>query len=160
MNKGICITVFLLCFTLVNGMDKGTSGSRMYKGKWRSVVHSIGNLDSLICTFIEGNTSLEMCKKTFDMLSEDQKGSLSTCIKYSGTHVSFIAPNSKETEVEHPIRLSFVIYDKYFDRLDKQDYALELTVTTSFLDCTRSLYLLKKNGSGYKISYLLGEKKI
>ncbi len=160
MYKIVCISVFLFCVTLVNAADKETSGSRMYKGKWRSVVQNIENLDSMICEFIEGNNSLEICKKTFEILSEDQKGSLGTCIKYSGNFVAFIAPNIEETEEIHPTRLSFVIYDKYFGRLGEQDFALELTVTTSFVDCTRSLYLLKKNGSGYKISYLLGEKRI
>ena len=132
----------------------------MYKSKWKPVVHNIHNLDSVICEYIEGNDGLELCKKTFEMLSESQKGALNMCIRYSGTNVIFIGKDIKETQWEHPTRLSFVIYDKYYDRLGAGDFALELTVTNSFIDGITYLYLLKKNGSGYNISYLLGERKL
>ena len=94
------------------------------------------------------------------MLSENQRGALNMCIRYSGNNVSFIGKEVKETQHEHPTRLSFVIYDKYYNRLSAGDYALELTVTKSFIEGTTYLYLLKKNGSGYNISFLIGERKI
>ena len=116
MSKKWMIFMVLLCFISVNGGKQETVGSRMYKGKWKPVVRNIVNLDSLICTYIESNEALEMCKKTFDVLSDSQKSILTTCKNYSGTHISFLAPDSKETVEEHSPRLSFVIYNKYFDR--------------------------------------------
>jgi len=153
------VLLLLQCIPLT-GLKEGTTGARMYKSKWKPVVHTIHNLDSLICEYIERNDGLEFCKKTFEMLSESQKNALNMCIRYSGNNVVFIGKEVPETQYEHPTRLSFIIYDKYYDRLSAGDYALEITVTRSFVEGTAFLYLLKKNGSGYTISFLIGERKI
>ena len=158
MYKVTIILILSLFIAHINGQEPETSGDRMYKGKWKSVVHTISNLDSLFCFYIETNKNLEICKKTFNNLSETQQEKITTCIRYSDTRVDYIHERVKESNIEHPKRLSFVIYDKYFDMLKSGNLALELTVTTSYFEGVRYLYMLKKNGSGYSISYLVGKK--
>ena len=130
--------------------------SRMYEKKWAAVVQSITNLDSLICDYIEKNKTIEMCQSTFNNLSQTQKNKITLAEKYSGCNIEFIDKNEEDTNTEHPTRLLFSIYEKYFDHLEPGDLALEITVTKSALDGSKDLYLLKKNGNGYTISYLLG----
>ncbi len=157
MKKNVIILCLFLCSLHTFCKDNDVSGSRMYKGKWKPVVHSCGHIDSLICHYIETNKNLEMCKKTIDILSDEQKKKIELAIRYSGINITYIDKNITETETEHPKRLSFFIYDKYFDRLGQDELALELTVSTSYIGGIKYIYLLKKNSSGYSISYLLGK---
>lgn len=152
----ICISLFSIN-SFGKGKDSDVSGSRMYKSRWESVVHSCPPIDSLICFHIEKNKQLELCKKSIDILSEEQKKKIELAIRYSGINISYIDKNIKETGDEHPTRLSFSIYDKYFDRLGTNELALELTITTSWVGGKKYIYLLKKNDIGYSISYMLGE---
>ncbi len=160
MYKYLLIILLLFHCSQVRGINRDVSGSRIYKNKWKAVVSNIQNLDSLLCEYIEGHGEIELFKKTFEILSEEQKNRINLAIRYNKAKVNFLQQDSKETQIKHPKRLSFYIYDKYYDRLGVDDLALELTVTTSFIDGNIYLYLLKRKGSGYYISYLLGSKKL
>jgi hypothetical protein len=134
----------------------GLVHSRMYEKKWAPVIHSITNLDSVICEYLEKDKTIEICEKTYNNLSEAQKKKIVTTRKYCGGNIEFIDKDVEETSEEHPTRLLFNIYEKYFEHLEPGDLGLEITITKSSMDGSKDLYLLKKNGNGYSISYLIG----
>ena len=159
-NTFLFIIALLFQCSKMRVVNSDVSGSRIYKSKWKSVVSNIQNFDSLLCAYIENNDEIEIYKRTFETLSEEQKKRINLAMRYNHAKVHLLEKNRKETSEEHPKRLSFYIYNKYYNRLSADDLALELTVTTSFIDGNIYLYLLKKKGSSYHISYLLGSRKL
>jgi len=161
---GKFVAVIIIGFLLLSGCKpriamtekSGLVMSRMYENKWTSVVQSTTNLDSLICEYIEKNKKVEMVQNTFDILSEAQKNSIITTKEYGGCAIEFISKKEENSDGEHPARLLFNIYEKYFDHLEPGDLGLEVVVTKSTLEGSKDLYLLQKNSKGYTISYLLG----
>ena len=160
MYKYLVVLTICFCCSVNHSLKKEISGDNIYNSKWNSVIKNIQNFDSLLCKYIETNTELEICMKTFERLSAEQKFNINLAMRYSGSKILFFKPDSKEPKEEHPKRLSFMIYDKYYDQLSAEDLALELTISTSRYEGHTYLYLLERKDSGYMISHLLGSRKM
>ena len=156
MNKKIVTSLLLLPLFLF-AKESELSSERIYKKSLSSVVRSCPAIDSLYCSYIEKNRKLEVCRESIDNLSKEQIDRINLAISYGGADISYIGKNEKESFDTHPKRVTFKIYDKYFNKLASGELALELTVTTSTTSGRKYIYLLKKSDKKYKISYLIGE---
>lgn len=156
----LLIILFLTC-AHVDESQEQIYYSRINDEKLLETVKAITNLDSLVCSFIKKTKHFQITQTSYDLLSFRQQEELSVCARYGDINLE-IVPDRKETKTSHSERLSFFVYDKYFDRLEEGDLALEVAVSTSEYTGKKHLYLLKGNtaDSTYTIVYLLGTSKL
>ena len=156
----LLIFLFLAC-AHVKEPEQQISYSKLYDEKLLEAVKVIKNLDSLICSFIKKTNHLQLTETSYDLLSFKQQEEISVCARYGDINLE-IVPDGNEIKVGHIERLSFSIYDKYFDALEEGNLALEVIVTTSLYTGKKFLYLLKreKADSTYTVLYLIGSSKL
>jgi len=162
-----CVThmvLFFLCLLFacahVDEAEREVSCARVYDLKWQEYIVEISNIDSLICSWIEENKTLQIDKKSFDFFSPAQQEGITTFAKYCNARIDIFTDTTEEI-VEHKKRLTFLLYDKYFNRLGSGDLALEIGVSQTRYTGKKYLYLLKnKDPKTYYIAYSLGESKM
>lgn len=163
MNKAtlLLLTLFFASHSFPRKEDIGLSGSRIFDKKWETVVSSTKAVDSIVNHYIVQDKNIELNARTYDILSDGQKVAIKIHTQYDGARVSFFEDDDPvDINKEHPTRLIFKIYDRYFDRLKKDELVLEVIVSRSALEGTKYLYLLKKESLEYKIQHLIGEVKL
>jgi len=154
--------IFSLLFTCahVDTPDQEVSCARLYDIKWQEYINEITNIDSLICDRIEENMTVQMYKNSFTFFTAGQQERITTFTKYCNARIELYS-DSTEFPVEHKRRFTFLLYDKYFNRLGSGDLALEVEVSESRYTGKKYLYLLKKNAPRiYSIAYSLGESPL
>ena len=156
----LLILLFLTC-AHVDESQEQVSYSKVDDEILMETVKVIDNLDSLICSFIKKTEHFQLIQTSYDLLSFKQQEELSVCARYADVNLEIVA-DRKETKTKHSDRLSICVYDKYFDRLEQGDLALEVIVSTSEYTGKKHLYLLKGNtaDSTYTIAYLIGSSKL
>jgi len=157
----LILILLLLACAHVDESQKQVLYSKVNDEKLLETVKAITNLDSLICSFIKKTEHFQLTQSSYELLSFRQQEELSVCARYADIKLD-IVPDDRETKTEHSERLSIFIYDKYFDRLETGNLALELVVSTSVYKGEKHLYLLKGNAadSTYTIEYLIGTSKL
>lgn len=162
-----CVTyrvIFLLCLIVacahVEKADQDVSYARLYDSKWQEYIVEISNIDSLIYRQIEENKTLQIDKKSFNFFTLTQQEGITTFAKYCNARID-VFTDTTEVPVENKKRLTFLLYDKYFDRLGSGDLALEIGVSQTRYTGKKYLYLLKKKSpKTYFIVYSLGESNM
>ena len=157
----LLLSILFLSCAHVKEPKQQIAYSKLYDEKLLETVKVIKNLDSLICSFIKKTDHLQLTETSYDLLSFIQQEEISVCARYGDINLE-IVPDGNETKVGHTIRLSFSIYDKYFDTLEEGNLALEVVATTSLYTGKKFLYLLKreKADSIYTVLYLIGSSKL
>ena len=156
----LLIVLFLTC-AHVDESQEQVSYSKVDDEILIKTVKVITNLDSLICSFIKKTEHFQLTQTSYDLLSFKQQEELSVCARYADIELEIVA-DKKETKTKHSDRLSFFVYNKYFDRLEQGDLALEVVVSTSAYTGTKHLYLIKGNAADntFTIAYLIGTSKL